>query len=72
MLKILKVKFDDGNHTIDVSDDLEIVANLYADLAGTILLVRTSGEPIAPVESAAIIPEVVNPPEEAGLETAGA
>lgn len=61
MLKVLKVKFEEGNQTLDVPDDLEIVANLYADLNGTILLVRTN--------SNVVTPEVVNPPDEAGLES---
>lgn len=72
MLQVLKVKFEDGNQTLNVPDDLEIIANLYADLSGTILLVKTNGTIVtpAPAEPAqAIIPEVVNLPEETRLES---
>lgn len=60
MLKVLKIHFKEGDQSLDVPEDLEIVANLYADLSGTVLLVRTN----APV----VVPEVVNPPAETTLE----
>lgn len=62
MVKLIKVKFEDGNQTLDVPDDVEVVANLFADLSGTILLVKT-----IPPQQPAVIPEVVNPPADTGL-----
>lgn len=62
MLKVLKVKFEDGNQTLDVPRDCEIVANLYADLNGTVLLIRM------PDESVSVTPEVVSSPPETSLE----
>lgn len=73
MLKVLKVNFEKGNQTLDVPDNCEIVANLYADLKGTVLLIRVPNDAPASValtvDAPAITPEVVNPPDETGLES---
>lgn len=56
MLKVLKVNFAEGNQSLDVLDDLEVVGSLFADLNGVVLLVRTTGlpsnAPIAPIDVA--------------------
>ena len=52
MQKILKLEFGEGTQTLDIAEGVKIVASLYTDLKGAVLLVDQTSEEVTNEEAA--------------------